>query len=60
MVYPVVNQQALQIEGQVKAILEGKGSRVPGEMGRRDIRVLRGIMEAADTEKEVKFGDFGY
>jgi predicted dehydrogenase len=60
MVYPVVNQQALQIEGQVNAILEGKGSRVPGEMGRRDIRVLRGIMEAADTEKEVKLGDFGF
>lgn len=60
MVYPVVNQQALQIEGQVAAILANKPSKVPGEMGRRDIRVINGIMEAADSGQSVKFGDFGY
>lgn len=60
MVYPVVNQQALQIEGQVDAILKGRPSRVPGEMGRRDIAVIRGIVEAADTGSSVKLGDLGY
>ena len=60
MVYPVVNQQALQIEGQVAAILSNKPSRVPGEMGRRDIQVINGIMEAAETGTEFKFGDFAY
>ena len=55
-----VSQQQLQIEGQVDAILASKPSRVPGEMGRRDIRVLRGIMAAAASGKVHEFGDFGY
>ncbi len=60
MVYPVVNQQALQIEGQVQAILNGQGSKVPGEMGRRDIAVIRGIMESADSGRPVKLENLGY
>lgn len=55
-----VHQQLLQIEGQVASILEGKPSRVPGEMGRRDIRILQGIMEAAETGKPFEFGKFAY
>ncbi len=55
-----VNQQALQIDGQALAILKGEASRVPGEMGRRDIRVIRGIMEAADSGKPYEFGEFLY
>lgn len=53
-----VPQQQLQIEGQVDAILGGKPSRVPGEMGRRDIRVIRGIMAAAESGKAFEFGPF--
>jgi len=53
-----VPQQQLQIEGQVDAILSGKPSRVPGEMGRRDIRVIRGIMAAAESGKAHEFGNF--
>ena len=60
MDFPQVHQQVLQIEGQVAAILEKKPSRVPGEMGRRDIRVLNGIVEAGDTGKAVEFGKFLY
>lgn len=60
MTHPVVNQQALQIEGQIAAILSKQPSRVPGEMGRRDIGVVRGIVEAAETGAVVKFGDLGY
>ena len=55
-----VFQQALQIDGQALAILNNEVSRVPGEMGRRDIRVIRGIMEAADTGKAYDFGKFLY
>ena len=51
-----VPQQQLQIEGQVDAILSGKPSLVPGEMGRRDIRVIRGIMAAAESGKAHEFG----
>lgn len=53
-----VRQQALQMDGQALAILKREASRVPGEMGRRDIRVIRGIMEAADTGKPYEFGKF--
>ncbi|MBC8126262.1 MAG: Gfo/Idh/MocA family oxidoreductase [Gloeobacteraceae cyanobacterium ES-bin-144] len=53
-----VPQQQLQIEGQVDTILSGKPSLVPGEMGRRDIRVIRGIMAAAESGKPHEFGDF--
>lgn len=55
-----VNQQALQMDGQVAAILSGIQSKVPGEMGARDIQVIRGIMEAAETGKAFKFGKFPY
>ncbi len=53
-----VPQQQLQIEGQVQAILSGAESKVPGEMGRRDIRVIRGIMAAAESGKTHTFGKF--
>jgi predicted dehydrogenase len=55
-----VRQQVLQIDGQALAILNKKPSKVPGEMGRRDIRVLQGIMEAAETGKAFEFGEFKY
>ncbi len=60
MEFPQVNQQLLQIEGQVDAIVNSRESRVPGEMGRRDIVVLRGIMEAAETGKPYEFKEFPY
>lgn len=60
MDYPQVNQQALQMDGQVRAIRGGEDSRVPGEMGRRDIAVIRGIMEAAETGEPFEFGELGY
>ncbi len=53
-----VPQQQLQIEGQVDAILSGKPSLVPGEMGRRDIQVIRGIMTAANSGKPHEFDKF--
>lgn len=50
-----VNQQVLQIDGQARAILRNEPSKVPGEMGRRDIRVLQGILKAAETGKPFEF-----
>ncbi len=55
-----VPQQQLQIEGQVKTIVSGGESPVPGRMGRRDVQVLRGIMEAAASGEAVTFGKFDY
>jgi len=60
MDFPQVNQQALQLEGQLASIIENKPSKVPGEMGRRDIQVIRGIMEAAETGKAFDFTGFSY
>jgi predicted dehydrogenase len=60
MELPQVNQQKLQVEGQAAGILKNEASRVPGEMGRRDIRVIRGIVEAADSGEVYEFGDFLY
>lgn len=58
MTFTPVFQQQMQIEGQVDAILAGKPSLTPGEMGRRDIRVIRGIMAAAESGGAHEFGDF--
>jgi predicted dehydrogenase len=55
-----VNQQALQIDGQVASILAEAPSLVPGEMGARDIQIINGIMEAAATGKSVAFGKFPF
>jgi hypothetical protein len=60
MDFPRLNQQALQMDGQVAAIRGSAPSLVPGEMGARDIQVIRGIVEAADTGKSVVFGKFPF
>lgn len=58
MGFAPVNQQALQIDGQVASILAGTPSKVPGEMGARDIQIINGIMEAAATGKPFIFEKF--
>ena len=55
-----VFQQKLQIDGQCLAILGKAPNITPGEMGRRDIRVLNGIMESANTNQKVEFEKFEY
>lgn len=54
MDYPEVNQQARQMDGQAQSIMENRKSRVPGEMGLRDVRILLAIYEAAETGKRVQ------
>ncbi|MHC2990772.1 glucose-fructose oxidoreductase [Pontibacter sp. HJ8] len=56
MDFPQVNQQARQLDGIAQNIREGTESRVPGEMGMRDVRILMAIYEAARTGKRVSLG----
>ncbi len=44
---PFVNQQALQMDDFAQCIHEGRESRVPGEMGRRDLVIIEAIYAAA-------------
>ena len=53
MSFPQVNQQALQMDDFASCILEGRPTRVPGEMGLRDVRLLQAIYEAAATHQAV-------
>ena len=53
MDYPQVNQQALQMDGQAQSFMQNEETRVPGEMGMRDVKILMAIYEAADTGKKV-------
>lgn len=54
--FPVINQQAAQMDGIAKVILEGK--QLPGHIsgieGKKDMRVLEGIYKAARTGKKVE------
>lgn len=48
------SQQAAQMDHIARSILEGRPSIVPGELGRRDIRVIEAIFEAARTGRRVE------
>jgi predicted dehydrogenase len=51
--FPKVNQQALQIDDFANCVLSNKKSKVPGEMGLRDVKILLAIYEAARSGKKV-------
>ena len=48
---PFVNQQALQMDDFAQCIRDGRESRVPGEMGRRDLCIIEAVYEAAQSGK---------
>jgi glucose-fructose oxidoreductase len=48
-----VHQQARQMDDFAQCILTGRATPVPGEMGRRDLRILTAIYEAARTGQRV-------
>lgn len=52
--YPAPNQQALQMDDFADCILSNRETPVPGEMGLRDIKIVRAIYEAAATGRRVK------
>jgi glucose-fructose oxidoreductase len=51
--FPAPNQQALHMDDFVDCILTGRESEVNGEMGRRDMKIITAIYEAARTGKRV-------
>jgi len=55
LVFPTINQQAAQLDGIGKLILENKPlpSHITGEEGLKDIRIISAIYEAANTGKKI-------
>lgn len=54
--YPAIRQQAVQIDDFAECVLNGRQTTVPGELGRRDIKTLMAVYEAARTGKRVMVG----
>lgn len=53
MHFPQVNQQALQMDDFAHCVMTGQPTRVPGETGLRDVKLLQAIYEAADSHRAV-------
>ncbi|MGZ3846882.1 MAG: Gfo/Idh/MocA family protein [Flavisolibacter sp.] len=53
MDFPHINQQAKQMDDFALAIRDKRPTPVPGEMGRRDVRIIEAIYEAMNTGKKV-------
>ena len=54
MNFPKISQQAKQMDGFALAIKNKKASIVPGEMGRRDMKIVEAIYEAMHTGKRIE------
>ncbi|MFD1467276.1 Gfo/Idh/MocA family protein [Hymenobacter caeli] len=50
---PNLNQQATQLDDFADCILRNRPTRVPGEMGLRDVQLLEAIYRAAETGQKV-------
>jgi predicted dehydrogenase len=53
MNFPHINQQAKQMDGFALSIKNKQPSIVPGEMGKRDVKLIHAIYEAMETGKRV-------
>ena len=53
MNFPVVNQQAKQMDAFALALKSKQLTIVPGEMGRRDVKIINSIYEAMNTGKRI-------
>jgi predicted dehydrogenase len=51
--YPALSQQAKQMDGIALSIKNKTKSIVPGEMGRRDMKIITAIYEAMNTGKRI-------
>ena len=54
---PNINQQAAQMDDFAQCVLLNKPTRVPGEMGLRDVQLLEAIYRAAETGQSVSTKD---
>jgi predicted dehydrogenase len=52
--YPQLSQQAKQMDGISLAVKNNQQSIVPGEMGRRDVKIIEAIYEAMNTGQKIK------
>lgn len=52
--YPNPDQQALQMDDFADCILSHRQTAVPGELGLRDIKIIKAVYQAAATGKRVK------
>jgi glucose-fructose oxidoreductase len=57
MNFTAVNQQALQMDDFSLCVKQDKATIVPGELGMRDVYLIRKIYEAAETGKRVMLND---
>lgn len=53
LAFPTVNQQARQMDDFSLSLMKGRLSRVPGEMGRRDVMLLQSIYEAMRSGQRI-------
>jgi predicted dehydrogenase len=51
---PKVNQQAKQMDNFAQAIKNKRATTVPGEMGRRDVKIIQAIYKAMESGKRVE------
>jgi len=51
--FPVINQQATQMDEVAMCIKEGKPMRVPGEEGLKDMKVVEAVYKAAATGEKI-------
>lgn len=54
---PVPNQQSIQMDDDALAILNNDPVIAPGTMGKKDIAVIRAIIESAETGREVEIAE---
>lgn len=54
--FPPVNQQALQMDDFAMAVLGKKPVKIPGEAGRKDVRIIEAIYESMKTGQRVEIG----
>lgn len=54
MKFPEIRQQSKQMDDFAKCVLEDRDTRVPGEMGMRDVEILLAVYEAAKTGRRVE------
>lgn len=52
--FPKINQQAAQMDDFARCVRENQRSRVAGEEGLKDLRIIEAVLKAADTGKKVK------
>ena len=51
---PKVNQQAKQMDDFAQAVKNKRPTPVPGEMGKRDVKIIQAIYQAMETGKKVE------